>query len=171
LGKQQEVEQFFRTPEKQNFHFCYINNIRHYIVNCVESLFNNTNIGTMFVNNTIFVVHPAHEFCAPSTKDTNVPTDNKLSVVDYIKSLYPKQKFLPLFFEILTKHNCIDENFYLNDFPNIHVTDLCVFLNNKFLKEKKIDQRFLKMCKWFQSQNIRFPNSSIKNPYAQKYLC
>lgn len=46
-----------------------------------------------------------------------------------------------------------------------------MFINNKFFKEKKIDPKFVKMCKWFQNNNIRFPKSSVKNPWAQKYLC
>jgi len=171
FGKEKEVEQFYRLPERQNFNFCYVNNIKYYMINCVESLFTDKNSIKMFVDNKIFVIHPADEFCTPSTKDI-VSNNVNQSVIDYIKNLYPKQKFLLLFFEQLNKLNLIDENFYLKDFPNIHVTDLSMFLNNKFFKDKnKIDVKFVKMCKWFQANKIRFPKSSVKNPWAQKYLC
>lgn len=97
FGRRQEVELFYRQPDRQNFNFCYINNTKYYLVNCVEKLFNNINNScTMFVNNTTYVIHSADEFCAPVTK--NATSENsKTSLINYIKNLYPKQKFLPLF--------------------------------------------------------------------------
>jgi hypothetical protein len=90
--------------------------------------------------------------------------------MDFIAKTYPKQKYLPLVFSILEKHNLIDDNLFFIPFQ-LHVADVCAFLNNRFGKILTTDLRYIKLCKFLQSHKIKFPKISIKNPVAQKYLC
>ena len=145
------------------------------MINCVEQLFLGNSV-TMFVNNDVFIIHKMNEPCdyASSTLaplESNLAQTSSSSTTEYIKTLYPKQKFLPLFFDILQKNNLIDENHYLVNFSNLHVADICTFINNKFGKIEKTDSRFIKMCKYLHSKQIKFPKICVKNPVAQKYLC
>ena len=141
------------------------------MINCVEQLFLGNSV-TMFVNNDVFIIHKMNEPCDPaSTLAPLNPVSTTSTRTEYIKTLYPKQKFLPLFFDILQKNNLIDENHYLVNFSNLHVADICTFINNKFGKIEKTDSRFIKMCKYLHSKQIKFPKICVKNPVAQKYLC
>ena len=85
--------------------------------------------------------------------------------------MYPKQKFLTLVFDILITNNLIDENLYFIPFQQVHIADFCTFLNNNFGKLNSTDGKYIKLCKYFQNLNLKFPKVGIKNPVAQKYLC
>jgi hypothetical protein len=74
-------------------------------------------------------------------------------------------------FKILQPLNLIDNNLFFTSFPNIHVADFCSFINNKFEKNGGTDQKFIKLCKFLRSNQIKFPKIAIKNPVAQKYVC
>jgi len=168
-----EAITFYQQSESQNFNFCYINNQKNYIINNVNKLFQNklkeTEV-TMFSNNEIYVIHKKNQICG-QTKSQSANIDPSIQVSDYLKNTYPKQKFLPLFFQVLTSHNLINTNMFIVGFPNLHIADLCSFLNNKFGKTNTTDIQYIKFCKYLQSCQLKFPKVSIKNPVAQKYLC
>jgi hypothetical protein len=91
------------------------------------------------------------------------------AVSDFIQSTYPKQKYLKIVAKILEKHNLVNDDLFFASFTDIHLADFCSFINNKFDKKENI--RLIKLCKFIQSQKIRFPNVCIKNSSAKKYLC
>lgn len=128
----------------------------------------------MFLNQKHFVIHAKNKPCQQINDSKNSDSntnDINHQVVDFLQKTYPKQKYLPIIFKILESHNLIDENLFFTDFPNIHMADLCSFVNNSFAKPTSTDAKFIKFCKFLHAKGIRFPKISIKNPVAQKYLC
>jgi len=165
-----DVLSFYQQIPTQNFNFAYINCNKNYIINQVDHLFRGQ-IATMFSNQTIFVIHPKGRLCGPKDKKNSVVNSLHEHVNDFIKTNYPKQKHLSMVFDILEPYNLIGKNLFFTSFPNIHLADIVSFFNNKFGKLATTDPRFLKICKFFRTQNIKFPKIAIKNPVAQKYVC
>jgi hypothetical protein len=161
---------FFQKPPRDNFDFCYINSRKNYLINQVNRLFQGKS-ATMFTNKDIFIIHDINNHCRPLEHEKNQKSHVQNQVLEYLKNTYPKQKFISLFFDVLNKNQLVDENLFIVGFPNIHIADLCSFINNKFGKQNTTDPRFLKLCKYLQTSQLRFPRVSIKNPVAIKYLC
>ena len=164
-----EYLSFYQEPLKQNFDFCYINCNKNYMINYVNHLFQNKT-AIMFSAKEKYLIHKNNKSCDTShSTSANKESTEHHDVIDFVKSLYPKQKFLPLVFQSLS--SLIDKNMFFINFPNVHVADFCTFINNKFGKVESTDLRFIKLCKFLQNQNIKCAKISIKNPVAQKYLC
>jgi hypothetical protein len=128
----------------------------------------------MFSNKTVFSIHPKNQSCAVKkveNEHTSDRNEHNNHIIDFIKSIYPKQKYLTMIFQILEPFELISSNLFFVAFPNIHVADVCAFLNNKFGKEHTTDVRFIKLCKFLRTKEIKFPKIAVKNPVAQKYLC
>jgi hypothetical protein len=132
----------------------------------------------MFLNKQVFVIHPKNKPCNQLKKDDENHNSSNSKILsidqqisDFLQSTYPKQKHLPYVFNILNSHNLFDKNLFFVQFSNIHIADLCAFLNNRFGKTDSTDSRFIKLCKYLQSINIKLPKIAIKNPVAVKYLC
>lgn len=141
------------------------------MINCVDKLFSGKQT-TMFHNKDIFTIHKINEICGDKSTSMENPVHHiQLQVTEFLKSTYPKQKFIPLFFNIMVKNNLIDDNLFIVGFSNIHLADMASFLNNKFGKPNTTDTRFIKLCKYLQACQLQFPKVSVKNPVAQKYLC
>jgi hypothetical protein len=162
-----EVLDFFQSVPKANYHFAYINSARNYIINRVENLFNATRQAIMFANKQTFLIHDAEQDCSRTLEPTEEKTNTDVS--EFIQSTYPKQKYLKIVATILEKNNLINHDLFFLNFTDIHLADFCSFINNKFDKKENI--RLIKLCKFIQSQKIRFPNVCIKNSKAKKYLC
>jgi len=164
---------FYQEPIKQNYHFCYINCNKNYLINQIDLLLKGKQV-TMFLNNEKFVIHKLDEPCGVS--DTNIGNtgssvlSSQNNVITFIKETYPKQKYLPLAFAILEKHNLFDTNLFCIPYPNLHIADICSFFLNGFGKTDKTDARYIKFCKFLQKKGVKLPKISIKNPVAQKYL-
>lgn len=158
---------FYQQPLRQNFHFCYINNNKNYIINHVDQLFSDSQPVNMFLDKTIYIIHPENSSCVLPDQNNS----HQENPMDYVKRLYPKQKFLPLFIEILVSHKLINDNLCFSPMPNMHITDICRFINNTFGHKDKTEPRFIKLCKCLQKMHLQFPSCSIKNPVAQTYLC
>ena len=162
-----EALDFFQSVQKANFHFAYVNSARNYIINQVENLFNATRQAIMFANKQTFIIHDADRDCSQASGSPDEKTNTAAS--DFIQSTYPKQKYLKIVAKILEKNNLVNDDLFFLNFTDIHLADFCSFINNKF--DKKENVRLIKLCKFIQSQKIRFPNVCIKNPKAKKYLC
>jgi hypothetical protein len=166
----QEALSFFSKPLKYNFHFCYINCNKNYMINYAEQLFSE-NKAIMFANQEIFVIHNANETC--ENKNSNQSSDDN-SILNECKAFltcsYPKNKVLPLIIKILINNNLINEDLFFTLYPNIHIADFLSFINNKFGKKDTYDPSMLKLCKFLNGQSIRFPKIALKNPEAQKLL-
>ena len=163
---------FYREIPQLQFHFLYINNQKNYLINCVDNLFHGKP-ATMYANSTVFVIHPHKKPCASNTA---VDTSNAVDTVDqqilsFLQTSYPKQKHLPLMFNILRPHTLFDEHLFFKQFKNIHIADFISFILNRFCKLDTTDSRFIKLCKYLQSLNIRLPKIVVKNPLVHKYLC
>jgi hypothetical protein len=158
---------FYQTVPKANYHFAYVNSARNYIINQVENLFNNTQRAIMFANKQTYIIHDAEQDCSQPLGSPEEKINSAVS--DFIQSTYPKQKYLKIVAKILEKQNLVNEDLFFLNFPEIHLADFCSFINNRF--EKKENVRLIKLCKFIQSQKIRFPNVCIKNSSAKKYLC
>jgi hypothetical protein len=129
----------------------------------------------MFVNNERFTIHPLDQPC-PSANERSPhlgdPTEFKESVGDqvhdFVVHTYPKNKFLPLVFKSLVKHDLIDADLFFVNFPTIHVADFCAFINNSFgsssssSKNNKANGLLLKLCKFIRTKHIKFPAICIK---------
>jgi len=123
----------------------------------------------MFVNSEIFVIHLESQPCGGGQTSTN-EQKVKHKVLGFVQSMYPKQKFLPLIFDSIVQMNLINDKMYFTDHPHVHVADFCSFINNRFGKNE-VAPKFIKLCKYLQSLDLRFPKAAVKNPLAQKYLC
>ena len=167
-----EVLAFYQEIPTQNFHFAYLNCNKNYLINKVDNLFKGHK-AIMFSNKTSYVIHPKNQPCGISSNSSllDSPISSSDQVTDFIRLTYPKQKYLSLIFNILNPYNLIDSNLFFKEFPNIHVADFCAFINNRFGKTPTTDARFVKLCKFFQLNQIKFPKIAIKNPVAQKYVC
>jgi hypothetical protein len=92
-------------------------------------------------------------------------------VQNFVINTYPKNKFLPLVFKNLVKHNLIDSDLFFIDFPTIHLADFCAFINNSFGNKKtKSNSLLLKLCRFIRTKHIKFPVICIKNPVARQAL-
>jgi hypothetical protein len=165
-----EVLNFYQEPQKQNFHFCYINANKNYLINKVDCLLRGKKTN-MFSNNDKFIIHKVNEFCAPVLPELAENVGDNDTVLTFVKNMYPKQKYLILVFEIMHSHDLIDSNLFFKQFPNLHVADVCSFFNNRFGKSDTTDPRYIKLCKFLHQKKIRLPKVAIKNPVAQKFLC
>jgi len=186
----QSVLEFYQEPSKLDYHFCYINSHRNYIINKVEQLFNGGQHSTMFVNNERFAIHLLDQPCSSvgakhsASVEESAECSNSINdqVHNFVVSTYPKNKFLPLVFKNLVKHNLIDDDLFFIDFPSIHVADFCAFINNSFGKssnsssssssnsKNKTNGTLLKLCKFIRTKQIKFPAICIKNPVARQVL-
>jgi hypothetical protein len=165
-----DVLDFYQRIIKTNYHFCYINQKKNIIINCVEQLLHNKSV-EMFVNHTIFVIHSKDAPCSLSvSNDHNDNLSVKQQLNEFILLTYPKQKFLNIVCNTLTKNNLINSDLCFTDFDSIHIADFLSYINNKFNKGHS-DPRIIKLCKLLQNKQLRFPNVSVKNPAAKKYLC
>jgi len=182
----QAVLDFYQEPSKLDYHFCYVNSHRNYVINQVEQLFQGLS-ATMFVNNERFTIHLSDQPCSQENRpDLNESVEFKDTigdqVQDFIVHSYPKNKFLPLVFKNLIKHDLIDADLFFVDFPAIHVADFCAFINNSFgnnskgsgnssnSKNNKTNGLLLKLCKFIRTKHIKFPVICIKNPVARQAL-
>jgi hypothetical protein len=168
LGGQPALN-FFSNPVKYNFHFCYINCNKNYMINYAEKLFTE-NKAIMFANQEIFVIHNADETCNKLKTDKNADNSIFTECQSFLTRSYPKNKVLPLILKILTKNNLINEDLFFTMFPNIHIADFLSFINNKFGKNNSYDPSMFKLCKYLNAQAIRLPKIAIKNPAAQKLI-
>jgi hypothetical protein len=162
-----EALDFFQSVQKANYHFAYVNSVKNYIINQVENLFNNDKPAVMFANKQTFLIHDADKDCSQASSSPEEQTNTAVS--DFIQSTYPKQKYLKIVAKILEKHKIVNEDLFFLNFVDIPLADFCSYINNKF--DKKDNVRMMKLCKFIQSQKIRFPNVCIKNSRAKKYLC
>jgi hypothetical protein len=135
----------------------------------------------MFVNNERFTIHLSDQPCSQENRpDLNESVEFKDTigdqVQDFIVHSYPKNKFLPLVFKNLIKHDLIDADLFFVNFPAIHVADFCAFINNSFgggsssSKNNKTNGLLLKLCKFIRTKHIKFPLICIKNPVARQAL-
>jgi hypothetical protein len=167
-----ELLTFYQQPERHNYNWCYINNNKNFVINCVEQLLVNKP-ATMFVNHNLFIIHPVNQKCKtelPQLETKTVPFQQQIT--DFIQLYYPKQKFMNFVFNILTKHKLLNEDLLFIDFPDIHVADFCSQINNPFNKsKKKNNSKLYKLFKHLRQKKIKFPVVCIKNPSAQTFLC
>jgi hypothetical protein len=124
----------------------------------------------MFSNNEKFIIHKINEPCGISNIEST-EIHSQQNIKEFIKDTYPKQKYLPLVFDIIDKYIQFDTKMFCIQFPNIHIADICSFLLNRFGKNDNTDSRYIKFCKFLHKQGIKLPKISIKNPVAQSYLC
>jgi hypothetical protein len=163
---------FFSLPVKYNYHFCYINCNKNYIINCVEKLFSEGKT-IMFANQEQFTIHKSNAYCGPlNNKNLTSNTSNMILTEcnDLVTHSYPKNKILPIIIKTLTNHNMINKDLFFNTFPNIHIVDFLSFINNKFGKTENTENNMIKLCKYLNNNQIKFPKISIKNPVARKLL-
>ena len=167
-----EILEFFNEPPKYNYNFCYINCNRNYIINYVEKLFLGHS-AEMLVNNIRYVIHKANQPCGTLlTSDKTIlhTTDIENKISSFLTQTYPKNKYLTLVFNILTKNNLINPDLFFSDFQNLHIADFCAFINNRFGKKEKTDVNMLKFCKYLRIKSIKFPKVCVKNPVALQLL-
>lgn len=162
---------FWQEPVRFNFHFCYINCNRNYIINLVDQLFLGHS-ATMFANGEKYVIHSENYLCnLPTSSVENIPLQQiERDVKEYLLSVYPKNKNMYLVSTIVLKNNILDQNLFFTNTKNIHFADFCSYINNKFDSPDKTNSMLLKFCKQLQKQQIKFPKVAIKNPIAQKIL-
>lgn len=163
------VLDFYQEPVRYNFHFCYINCNKNYIINCVEHLFSNKPV-TMFANQEKYIIHKLEQNC--KTENLSDITSNNIvkECQDFLNHTYPKNKILPLVIKIITNHDLLDENLFFISFPQIHLADFCSHINNKFDKKERLNPHMQKLCKFLHTNKIKFPKIAIKNPLAVKLL-
>ena len=173
------VLDFYQKPFRSNYHWAYINTAKCYLINCIETLFqtDKTGAATMFVNDTVYVIHPADELCvkadANASASSNISSDN-VSIQDkmneFFLTAYPKNKILPLVFKNIVAKQLVDHDLFFVKYPSVHVADFCSFINNKFGKESSSNVTYIKLCKFLKAQAIKFPHIIVKNPIARPLL-
>ena len=159
---------FYQEPLKQNYHFCYINCLKNYMINKLDYLLQKKDT-TMFLDNTIYVIHNKDQPCGQKIQSSS-ELSSKKHVIDFIKMMYPKQKFLTLVFEPMVQQELINDDLFFKDHPQVHIADFCSFINNRFAKNN-FPPKITKLCKYLNAMGLRFPKVSIKNAEAQKMLC
>ena len=170
------VLKFYQEIQQHRYNFLYINCQRSYLINTVDQLFCEKS-ATMFLNQQTYVIHPKNKPCAPSAivnpsnQDSSNNSEVDPQIVEFLRSTYPKQKYLPYVFNILSSHALFDKHLFFVKFQNIHIADFCAFLNNSFGKVDSTETRFIKLCKYLQSLKLKLPKISVKNHVAVKYLC
>ena len=108
-----------------------------------------------------------------SLEDNNSANSSSVDneVKAFIQNTYPKNKILPLVFNILLKKELIEDTLFFTHFPRIHVADFSAFILNRFKDDtKKIDTHMLGFLKYLNKLGVKFPKICIKNPRAQKYI-
>ena len=140
----------------------------------MEQLFFNKPV-KMFANNTVYVIHNENESCDTSslTDDNTNQSNIQHEIESFLSQSYPKNKTLPLVFQILVKRNLINDDLFFHNFPDIHIADFCSFLLNKFVnKNSKSNHNssMIKLCKYIKAENIKIPKIAIKNPVANKLI-
>jgi len=164
------VLKFFADNTWQNFHFAYINSKKNYCINQVDLLFSGQPT-EMFVQNKIYTIHLYDQPCGQLSSSSNTSSLAD-SITLFLKSNYPKQKFLPLIFDNLLQKDLIDNDFYFKNHRHVHILDFIRFINNRFFdKNEKPNAPLQKLIKSLQIQNVRFPNACINNPIAKTYFC
>jgi hypothetical protein len=127
----------------------------------------------MFANQEQFTIHKADTYCSTlNSKNSKSNASNEIlnECYDLITYSYPKNKVLPIMIRSLTNHNMINKDLFFTSFPNIHIVDFLSFINNKFGKTETTENNMIKLCKYLNSNQIKFPKISIKNPVARKLL-
>ena len=128
----------------------------------------------MYVNNTLYIVHAHNKPCPLATHNSAEPTQQEQQqqhIDTFLRTTYPKQKYLPLLFSILHPHALFNQHLFFNDFNNVHIADFCSFIVNPFGKQNLTEAKFIKVCKYLQSKHIVLPKVAVKNPVAAKFLC
>jgi len=169
------VLKFYQDIQQHRYNFLYINCQRSYLINTVDHLLRGKS-ATMFLNQQTYVIHPKNKPCAlpvtitgPSSQSHGSEVD--LQIVEFLRTTYPKAKYLPYVFNILNSHTLFDKHLFFLKFQNIHIADFCAFLNNSFGKADSTETRFIKLGKYLHSLKIKLPKIAVKNPVAVKYLC
>lgn len=172
-----EILAFYNRIEKFNFRFLYINCAKNYLINCVDQLLLPSSTTpwavTMFANQKVYVIHEENELCRDNQqnqKELTTTTDVQREINLFLAQTYPKNKTLPMVFQILSKRNIINDDLFFTDFPQLHVADICTFLNNRFGEKQKINSGLVKFCKYIKNLGIKIPKIAIKNPVALKLL-
>lgn len=162
---------FYQEPSRYNFHFCYINCNKNYLINYVNRLFLGKR-ATMFANQQKFVIHKLSDPCDSKSNDPNVSSSNRIKsqINEFLLTRYPKNKNLDIIFNIMIKHDLINEDLFFVPMPALHVADFCSFVNNRFDKPETTKKDMIKFCKYLNSKSIKFPKITVKNPVAQKLL-
>lgn len=165
---------FWQEPVRFNYHFCYINCNKNYIINCVDQLFLGQSV-KMFANGNTFLIHPDTQPCNPPEEIHNDNDNNKNALIahdvkEYLTSVYPKNKNMYIVANVLLKNNLLDSTLFFVNTKNIHLADFCSYIMNKFDKPNTTNITLLKFCKQLQKMQIRFPKIVLKNPVAQKIL-
>jgi hypothetical protein len=124
----------------------------------------------MFVQNTIFTIHPADRPCGqpPSIQETSSLTD---SIRAFLKTNYPKQKLLQLVFDTLLQKDLINDDLYFKGHENVHIIDFIRYILNRFDRNDKPNPNIKHLLKTLQLNNVRLPNACVNNPIAKKILC
>jgi len=166
------VMHFWQEPPRFNYHFCYINCNRNYLINYVDKLFLG-DTATMFVNHHTYVIHSKDQFCEPNVlpnaETSAIANTLEKEVKDYLSNAYPKNKNIHFIANILLRNNLLNQTLFFDKFPKIHLADFFAFINNRFEKHKP-NVNIVKLCKYLQKENIKFPRVTIKNVSAQKML-
>jgi hypothetical protein len=144
--------------------------VKNYLINKIDCLLKGEEV-IMLLGGEKFIIHKLSEPCDLHPTEHNMDMDSIHPAKEFVIQTYPKQKYLKLVIDILDRHNLIDHNLYFTPFPNMHLVDVCAFFNNRFGKHESTDAKLIKLCKFLQKKQIKFPKVSIKNPVAQKYVC
>lgn len=167
----QKVLEFYNAIPKANFHFCYINMQKNYLINCCEKLFfQDQNSIEMFTNDLVFTIHLKNKPCAADEHNSlEMPSNTVYQQVDEFTNLYPKRKkLLMLVFQILIKNDLINDDLFFNPFPKLHIADFASFIMNRWgtNKAQTLDPSLVRFCKFLKSRNIILPRVAVKNPLA-----
>ena len=125
----------------------------------------------MFAQNQIFSIHLKNQPCSPSTSTLSLSDSLTNSINDFLKTNFPKQKFLGIIFDPLIKKNLITPNFYFSFDPKVHIIDFTKWINNKFYKNDNPPPHLKSVIKHLQVEKIQFPVSCVQNPLAKRLLC
>jgi len=168
LGGKNAVD-FYQNSELQNYHFCYINSKKNFLINQVDNLL--TGYPTsMFASGITYVIHDENKPCGQSLP-TQTAFQLSEAITKFLNTTYPKQKLLPLVLNILLQKDLITDEFYFKDHNNVHIIDFCRYILNKFDKNDKPNPALKNLIKTLQANQVRFPNACISNPMAKKLLC
>jgi hypothetical protein len=146
--------------------------VKNYLINQIDCLLKGESV-TMLLGGEKFVIHKLSEPCDLNAEEGGPEQNNTHfhPAKDFVAEMYPKQKYMPYIINTLVKKNLIHEDLYFIDFPDLHLADVCTFFNNRFGKHESTPVKLIKLCKYLQQNDIRFPIVSIKNPVAKKYVC
>jgi superfamily I DNA and/or RNA helicase len=160
---------FYKSNEQKLYHFAYLNSRTYFIINNSDLLLDGKST-TMFVQNQIFTIHLKNQFCSPPTA-ASLSDSLTDSLNNFLKTHYPKQKFLNLAFIPLIEKDLINDKFFFKIDENVHIVDFIRWLNNKFDKSVKPPPHLKSIIKNMQTEKIRFPFSCVQNPLAKRLFC